>query len=335
MSTMPRALDALALASRELCPGNGGSVVLQPRVAERGDLTTVAISHLEELQWRLYPPAERLQAAERARGELLTLAGGVPSEMEFALPVHVVLMFPDGCSGEFEVGFGEESRRFPSLAVGALFFNPAHNYLRIRTKARGHCRVLLIAIDPDTIERLGNVEFDVSEVEFHQEIDLNDEAVRRTLNALKDEIEQPGPVRTPYCHILTMLLLTQLIRCASNLASPRRPTYIKGGLPNWRLKRALEALNGGWNKAPTLAELASGVGLHPSSFCRAFKQSTRVSPHRYLLERRIARAKEMMVDQTLALTQIALECGFNDSSHFSVAFRKLSGVAPRIYRNSL
>jgi AraC family transcriptional regulator len=86
---------------------------------------------------------------------------------------------------------------------------------------------------------------------------------------------------------------------------------------------------------PSLAELASHVGLHPTSLCRAFKQSTGISPHRYLLERRVARAKEMMADQRLTLTQIALDCGFSTSSQFSVVFRRITGLAPSVYRRSL
>jgi AraC family transcriptional regulator len=85
----------------------------------------------------------------------------------------------------------------------------------------------------------------------------------------------------------------------------------------------------------TGTELAQLLRLHPTSFCRAFKQSVGVSPHRYLLAHRVNRAKEMMKDHKRSLTQIALDCGFSDSSRFSVVFRRITGVAPREYRRSL
>jgi AraC family transcriptional regulator len=84
-----------------------------------------------------------------------------------------------------------------------------------------------------------------------------------------------------------------------------------------------------------LAEVAELIGLHPTSFCRGFKQSTGLSPHRYMLVHRVNRAKEMMDDQRLSLTEIALECGFSSSSQFSVVFKKIAGMSPREFRRSL
>jgi AraC family transcriptional regulator len=60
-----------------------------------------------------------------------------------------------------------------------------------------------------------------------------------------------------------------------------------------------------------------------------------MSPHRYLLVHRINRAKEMIKDQKLTLTQIALECGFGGSSQFSVVFKRIAGVSPSEYRRAL
>jgi AraC-like DNA-binding protein len=285
---------------------------------------------------RFYPPVPARHAAEweKGRGEVVTLAAGAPCEMEFLLPAHLVLMFIDGSSTVCELSDGQEARKM-ALAGGAMLFNPTHEYLRIHKKTHNRCRILLVAIDPDNIRRLADADLDAPQVQFHGEIDFRDEAVHRTLLDLQDEIEHPGPSSKSYCQILTLLLLTQLVRCASNLAPPRRLAQVKGGLPNWRLKRALEMLNRGLNETPTLSELAGQVDLHPSAFCRAFKQSMGVSPHRYLVQLRIARAKELMANQALTLTQIALECGFNGSSHFSVAFRGITGMAPRMYRKSL
>ena len=124
------------------------------------------------------------------------------------------------------------------------------------------------------------------------------------------------------------------IECASTFDTSRRPLYLRGGLPNWRLKRALEMLDAGLTEAPSISTLAAEVGLHPTSFCRSFRQSMGISAHRYLLEKRIGSAKKLMANRTLTLTQIALDCGFSSSSQFSVMFRRLVGTSPRIYRKT-
>jgi AraC family transcriptional regulator len=108
-----------------------------------------------------------------------------------------------------------------------------------------------------------------------------------------------------------------------------------GGLPAWRLKRAMELLEDSQADALTLDEVARPLRLHPSSFCRAFKKSTGLTPHRYLLLCRVNRAKQMMRDSDRTLTEIALDCGFNSSSQFSVVFKRIEGLSPRSFRRSM
>jgi transcriptional regulator GlxA family with amidase domain len=130
--------------------------------------------------------------------------------------------------------------------------------------------------------------------------------------------------------------VSQLIRCASNLTRPQGMPYRKGGLSSRRLKRALELLESDLGETPpSLTELARHLELHPASFCRAFKQSTGLSPHQYLLSYRVDCAKEMMRDENRSLTEIALDCGFGSSAQFSVVFRRIVGMSPREYRRSL
>ena len=195
--------------------------------------------------------------------------------------------------------------------------------------------MLLFTIDPALMKRLDVGDVNVAKLQFCQQIGIEDQGVGRTLLAIMQEIEEPGLNSRLYIDTLLMLLLTGLMRCASNFATPLRPVYVKGGLPNRRLKRALELLEADFTKTPSLAELARPLGLHPTSFCRAFKQSTGLSPHRYLLAQRINRAKEMMKDQNRTLTEIALDCGFSSSSQLSVVFKRIAGVSPRIFRLSL
>ena len=90
---------------------------------------------------------------------------------------------------------------------------------------------------------------------------MDDDNVRRTLLALLQEIENPGWNSKLYAETLLTLLVSQLIRCASNLTGSQPTPYRKGGLASWRLKRTLELLEGDLGAAPTLGELARHLGL--------------------------------------------------------------------------
>ena len=273
---------------------------------------------------------------DAVHGELLTFANRDAAELEFSLESHLIILLPDGISGGCEWTNGSQTGTLSSVAPDTILFNPARNYLWIRKRtSQKHCRMLLLTIDPTLVNRLDAGDVNIAELQFRQQIGTEDQGVRLALVAIMQEIETPGLNSRSYIDTLLILLLTRLMRCASNFATPHRPTYVKGGLPNWRLKRALELLEANLTKTPSLAELAAPLGIHPTFFCRAFKQSTGLSPHRYLLAHRINRAKEMMKDQNRTLTEIALDCGFSSSSQLSVVFKRIAGVSPRIYRLSL
>jgi AraC family transcriptional regulator len=257
------------------------------------------------------------------------------AELEFSSQSHLIILLPDGVAGGCEWSNGSQTGKLSSVAPNTILFNPAGAYLSIRNRTSQPCRILLLSIDPTLVNRLGVGDVNVADLQFRQQIGIEDQVIRLTLAAIEQEIEAPGLNSRLYIDSLLMLLLTQLMRCASNFATPRQSAYVKGGLPNWRLKRALELLETDRTKTPSLAELAAPLRLQPTSFCRAFKQSTGRSPHRYLLEHRVNRAKEMMKDRKRTLTEIALDCGFSSSSQFSIVFKRITGVSPRNYRLSL
>jgi transcriptional regulator of acetoin/glycerol metabolism/AraC-like DNA-binding protein len=82
-----------------------------------------------------------------------------------------------------------------------------------------------------------------------------------------------------------------------------------------------------------LEELARIAGLRRSHFSQAFRGSTGMSPHRFVLERRIGRAKRQLNEAGCSVTDVALACGFASASHFATAFRAATGVTPREYRS--
>ena len=299
--------------------------------------STIPSSGLLEIR-RIDPPARVIRTFEivDARFDLIRFAKRDLAELEFLAPYHLVILLIDGLSKGCEWSNGDQTRKLRSLARNSVIFNPAQNYLRLRAAtSQNHCHMLMLAIQPGLMGWRKDVEVDLATVQFKQQIGLSDEQACRTLVAMQQELEAPGTDGAFYLEVLLCLLLTRLMRCASNLTQPCKPTYAKGGLPNWRLKRVIELLEAEPARIPTVAEVAHLTRLHPTSFCRGFKLSTGLSPHRYMLLHRVNRAKEMMSDHRLSLTEIALECGFSGSSQFSVVFKRIAGMSPREFRRTL
>jgi AraC-like DNA-binding protein len=106
----------------------------------------------------------------------------------------------------------------------------------------------------------------------------------------------------------------------------------RGGLPPGAMRRVREHVELHLSKSMDLVELAGVASLSVYHFARAFKQSTGVAPHHYLVHRRIERAQEMLARSELPLSEIALAAGFSDQSHLARLFRQMLGVTPGQYR---
>jgi AraC-like DNA-binding protein len=117
-----------------------------------------------------------------------------------------------------------------------------------------------------------------------------------------------------------------------NAALRERISIPRGGLAPWQARRAKELLNANLDGKLPLSQLAEECGLSTRHFARAFRQSTGVPPHRWLLSRRVERAKELLHDAALSLAEIALACGFADQSHFTRTFTTLVGLSPGLWR---
>jgi AraC family transcriptional regulator len=81
-----------------------------------------------------------------------------------------------------------------------------------------------------------------------------------------------------------------------------------------------------------LADLAREASLSPFHFARCFKAATGMSPHRYLVERRVERARDLLTGTDASLADVAAACGFCSQAHFTSAFKRESGITPGVFR---
>ena len=111
------------------------------------------------------------------------------------------------------------------------------------------------------------------------------------------------------------------------------PVRRQRGLSARRLKAVLGYIREHLHAALTLRDLAAVAHLSPYHFARRFKESTGLSPHQYVIARRIEWAKELLRgEEDLSLAQVAARVGFWDQGHFTRHFKRLVGVTPRRFR---
>ena len=118
---------------------------------------------------------------------------------------------------------------------------------------------------------------------------------------------------------------------ATRSTSPSQ-SIVRGGLAPWQESRAKEMLRAKLDGAVSVSDLAAECGVSVAHFARAFRRSTGVPPHRWLLERRIELARQLLQASADSIAEVALACGFSDQSHLTHAFRKQVGVSPGMWR---
>ena len=159
---------------------------------------------------------------------------------------------------------------------------------------------------------------------------VSDPLIESVLLALAAEAAAGSPHGAARAEKLCAVLLSQAME---RLCPPVR-AETSGALEGQRLRLVLEHVNRHLDEELRLRELAKIARLSVYHFGRAFKVSTGLTPHQYVLNARVQRAKMLLSESSLAITEIALATGFSTPSQLSATFRRLTGLTPRAFREA-
>jgi len=154
-------------------------------------------------------------------------------------------------------------------------------------------------------------------------------AVRTLANILYDSLRTDVPNTPLVAHVA--LALRAIVPGSSAAADP---IVTRGGLASWQERRAVAFMEERLDQSFPVAAVADACGLSVNHFSRAFRRSMGKPPHRWLLDRRIGRARELLRETNLALADIALACGFAEQSHFTRVFTRTVGMPPGAWRRA-
>ncbi|KYC37836.1 hypothetical protein WA1_04830 [Scytonema hofmannii PCC 7110] len=149
------------------------------------------------------------------------------------------------------------------------------------------------------------------------------------------ELRSGGMMGQLYAESLTQVLVIHLLRHYSTLTQPiltQTITSQNRSLTRAQLQQAIDYIHTYLNRDLSLAELASVVNISPTYFASLFKQAMGISPHQYVIQQRVEKAKVMLLKTDLAIADIALQVGFSSQSHLTQQFKRLTGMTPKQVR---
>jgi AraC family transcriptional regulator len=171
------------------------------------------------------------------------------------------------------------------------------------------------------------------EGELRLQVNLRYPAAQQLMTLLIADANGGYTTERLYTDYLIQALAVRMLFLGSS-AEPQINNREISGLPRHVLRRIIERMRC-FNSDLSLQALANESGYSRVHFVRMFRAATGYSPHNYLLNLKLERARELLKNLSISLIDVALDCGFSSHSHMSRIFRKIVGVTPSAYRRSL
>jgi AraC family transcriptional regulator len=190
-------------------------------------------------------------------------------------------------------------------------------------------RHLVLQFDAATLAKMTDEALDLSSI-FATRLMFADPIIMRLAQLFAEECTRDEPHSRLYGDNLSVALLLAL----SRLNAPRPASIGNGRLAPWQLRRVTEYLVAHVAEDVELQTMSDLVKMSRSYFSRAFKMSTGLAPHQWLMQARIAKAKELLLTSDHPLAQIAIDVGFADQAHFTRTFGRAVGESPGAWQRA-
>ena len=275
------------------------------------------------------PPSHIVQSSRDKGWADIDLAEIVHPHETFALPpiphhVLVVHLSPPIEWTERHAGHGH-------LGTGGLVILPAEAPSTWHLKSTSEVRHLHLYLAPALLQRVAaEVDLNPDTVEVLQTLGVYDPQIQAAALALFTELRTDGLGGRLYAESIATLLALQVLRRYSSARLPDQPRH--GGLSGPIVEQVTAYIEEHLADDLTLAELAAGAGLSPYHFARRFKEALGSSPHQYVVQRRVERARLLLTTTTWTLATIAQAVGCASETHLALHFKRLTGLTPKQFR---
>lgn len=191
---------------------------------------------------------------------------------------------------------------------------------------------IVLALETSLLERVIAEATDVNDIELLPSLGHSDALIYSIGLTLKTELESNGIGGRLYIDAMKTALMAHLLRHYS--AQKYIPPAVTSGLSKSKLQQVVNYIHEHLEQDLSLSELAAVVHMSPSYFSGLFRQLTGLAPHQYMIQCKIERAKQLLLQNKLPIAEIAQTLGFTHQSHLSRHFKRLVGVTPKAFLKS-
>lgn len=270
--------------------------------------------------------AHKYESWGTVRADLIKRTGLERQETKIAQPRHTFLMNLTGAARRGEDFVDGRRMSFSPRRPGAVIYIPADSDWTGWDEGDATASYLLVSIDREFVDQTFGRTPGACQ-KLPPSIGFRDGMIEMALQRIALELKQPDPISVTMVESQVTQMFVQMARLNGVSGEPS-----KGGLSSFDLKRAIAMIEALAHRKPSLSDFAKEAGVSRFHFSRAFKQSTGMTPHAFMAKRRLEQSADLLRSTKLSATEIALECGFASSSHFTTAFKRGFGACPIEFR---
>jgi AraC family transcriptional regulator len=160
-------------------------------------------------------------------------------------------------------------------------------------------------------------------------LEFEDPMLRSAMMQFQAILHDPALDTPGYAETLGILLAFEAGRVHAQSKGTRPP---QGGLTPRQVRRVIDYLESRMTDRTSISEMSALVDLSRFHFIRAFKKTVGMPPHQFVVHRRIERARELLTEPQLSVSEVATRTGFNSTTQFTRSFRRIVGTTPTVFR---
>ncbi len=252
-------------------------------------------------------------------------------DVDFVKPVsaHVVTVFLRGPVDLFQRRNGRAIQR--TIHAGDVIVTPAGEAKALQHKEEAELVKLQVA--PSFVAGISDdlVAGGSQGVELLDNFGTRDAYIEDLARRFVGELRADNLAGRLYAESLATGLAVHLLRNYSTAS--RVANGSSHMLPRFKLQRVTDYINDNLHDDLTLATMSANLSMSPFHFAHAFRETTGMAPHRFVIQCRIDRAKTLLCETDLSIAEIAHQVGYSNQGNFSVVFHRLTGRTPRSYRS--
>ena len=212
------------------------------------------------------------------------------------------------------------------LHAGSMTLFNANLEVRAQQRGSRNARRIVVDVDVATLAHHGLFDDDLVSARLRTDCEFSDPSLAAVLREMTNEIRRGCPNGALFAESLSVGVLLHLCRTRGTRSVPAARESGKLSTAQWA--RVNELIVNELDSDLSLTALSNALGLSKPHFVRLFRRTAGISPHRYVMQKRVERARKLIVASEIPLVEIASEAGFSSQSHLNHLFQKAYGITP-------